>query len=360
MTPTRKVAANKRNAARSTGPKTAAGKAIARLNATSHGLRAASPVVPGEDPSAWEAFREAMVADLVPVGMMEMELAERVASLSWRLRRVSAFEVGVVSLTSDQVAQEARGEHSSGLYVGLPSGDGRPTLAEVREQVTTAEGAVRDRAERGRLLDELSGLSDAAPFDGTDAVFLLESLTGSLPKTLDLDDDEWDELPSDPLADPSHPRFLLAVGVPVHAHPDPEGWGGWTAGAVRAGAQRMAGSVGWDAKALLSRAATDAAASMKAERKQLIALRKELRAAEQRADVDEAMARRRAMVPTEAAVGTVVKYEGHLQRLLTQTLHQLERRQAFRSDCPPHPPVAVDVTVHAAEDGVTTLLPFKE
>lgn len=360
MTPTRKTAANKRNAARSTGPKTAAGKAIARLNATSHGLRAASPVVPGEDPSAWEAFRESMVADLAPVGMLELELAERVALLSWRLRRVSTFEVGVVNLASDQAAKEARGEHSSVLFVGLPSGEGRPTLAEVREQVATAEGTVRDRAERGRLLDELSGLSDAAPFDGTDAVFLLESLTGSLPQTLDLDDDDWDEIPADPLTDPTHPLFLLAVGVPVHAHPDPEEWGGWTAGAVRAGAQRMAGSVGWDTKTLLSRAAADAAAGVKAERKQLTALRNELRAAERRADEDEAMARRRALVPSEAAVGTVVKYEGHLQRLLTQALHQLERRQALRSDCPPHPPVAVDVTVHAAEDGVTTLLPFQE
>lgn len=360
MTSTRKVAANKMNAARSTGPKTAAGKAIARLNATSHGLRAASPVVPGEDPSTWEVFREAMVADLAPVGMMESELAERVALLYWRLRRVSTFETGVVSLASDQAAQEARGEHTSGLFVGLPSGDGRPTLAEVREQVATAEGAVRDRAERGRLLAELSELSDAAPFDGTDAVFLLESLTGSLPQTLDLDDDEWDELPADPLTDPTHPHFLLAMGVPTHAHADPEEWGAWTAGAVRAGVQRLARSVSWDAKALLARAATDTAASMKAERKQLTALRKELRAAKRRADEDEAMARRRAMVPSEAAVGTVVKYEGHLQRLLTQTLHQLERRQALRSDCPPHPPVAVDVTVHAAEDGVTTLLPFNE
>jgi len=127
---------------------------------------------------AWEAFREAMVADLAPVGMLDLELAERVALLSWRLRRVSTFEAGVVSLASDQAAKEARGEHSSGLFSGLPTGDSRPTLAEVWERVATAEGTVRDRAERGRLLAELSGLSNAARFDGADAVFLLESLTG--------------------------------------------------------------------------------------------------------------------------------------------------------------------------------------
>jgi hypothetical protein len=43
---------------------------------------------------------------------------------------------------------------------------------------------------------------------------------------------------------------------------------------------------------------------------------------------------------------------------LTQALHELERRQALRSDCPPHPPAALDVNVHATEDGVTALLPF--
>lgn len=75
------------------------------------------------------------------------------------------------------------------------------------------------------------------------------------------------------------------------------------------------------------------------------------------AKVDETAARRRALVTTDA-VDVVVKYEGHFQRQLAQVLHELERRQALRSDRPPHPPVAVDVTVHAAEEGVTTPLPL--
>lgn len=73
--------------------------------------------------------------------------------------------------------------------------------------------------------------------------------------------------------------------------------------------------------------------------------------------MDETAARRRALVTTDA-VDVVVKYEGHFQRQLAQVLHELERRQALRSDRPPHPPVAVDVTVHAAEEGVTTPLPL--
>ena len=82
MTTPAKLAANKRNAQRSKGPKTAAGKAVARMNALSHGFRTASPVVPGESTELWEQFREAVVEDLAPVGFLESELAERVALLS--------------------------------------------------------------------------------------------------------------------------------------------------------------------------------------------------------------------------------------------------------------------------------------
>jgi hypothetical protein len=47
--------ANRRNASCSTGPRSAQGKANARLNAIKHGLRAEQLVLPTEDP---EEFRE--------------------------------------------------------------------------------------------------------------------------------------------------------------------------------------------------------------------------------------------------------------------------------------------------------------
>jgi hypothetical protein len=222
----------------------------------------------------------------------------------------------------------------------------------VRAELTATEGAISDRAEQGRLLAALSAVADADLFDGADALTLLDFLMASLPLPDGVDDDR--------LTDPLHPQFRLAVGMPEHVSGDPWEWGGWTAGMVRAGAERMAGVVGWTANMLLAHATADATNGLEEERERLTALRKELKLAERRADEDEAAARRRALVPAEPVVATVVKYEGHLQRQLTQALHELERRQALRSDCPPHPPAALDVTVHAAEDGVTTLLPFKE
>jgi hypothetical protein len=87
MTTLAKIAANRQNAMKSTGPRTAAGKAAAGANAIAHGLRSAAPVIPGEDPADWEAYRAGVVAALAPAGTLEAELADRVASLSWRLRR---------------------------------------------------------------------------------------------------------------------------------------------------------------------------------------------------------------------------------------------------------------------------------
>ena len=74
------------------GPRTERGRKAVRHNAVRHGLAAASPVIPGEDPEAWERHRAGIVASLAPVGGLEAELANRVAMLLWRQRRVVAFE----------------------------------------------------------------------------------------------------------------------------------------------------------------------------------------------------------------------------------------------------------------------------
>ena len=49
MTSEKKTEANRRNALKSTGPRTPEGKTAVRLNALRHGLRSEEILLPGED-----------------------------------------------------------------------------------------------------------------------------------------------------------------------------------------------------------------------------------------------------------------------------------------------------------------------
>jgi hypothetical protein len=64
------IEANRKNSKRSTGPKTEAGKAKARLNALTHGRRAktVAPVLPQEDPAELDARIRQWVQDMRPEG----------------------------------------------------------------------------------------------------------------------------------------------------------------------------------------------------------------------------------------------------------------------------------------------------
>ena len=53
MTSEKQAAANRRNAAKSTGPQTESGKARSSGNALKHGLSAEQVVIFGEDPAAF-------------------------------------------------------------------------------------------------------------------------------------------------------------------------------------------------------------------------------------------------------------------------------------------------------------------
>ena len=84
--------ANRKNAEKSTGPKTAEGKAKVSQNAVTHGLRAQRDIIIGEDPAEFAAHRRQLLAELAPVGAMQTMLAERVVHLSWRLRRAERIQ----------------------------------------------------------------------------------------------------------------------------------------------------------------------------------------------------------------------------------------------------------------------------
>jgi len=101
-----KLAANRANSLRSSGPRTIAGSRASSTNATRHGLSATSVVVIRgvENETDYEALVADVIADLRPVGAVETLLVERVAQLFWRLQRVLRFETERLSQQSCEAA----------------------------------------------------------------------------------------------------------------------------------------------------------------------------------------------------------------------------------------------------------------
>ena len=95
MTSEKKAQANRRNALKSTGPKTPEGKSAVRLNALRHGLRSEEILLPGEDEEALRELDEYLRAELQPVGELENLLIDRVVAAYWRLRRLGRVEAGI-------------------------------------------------------------------------------------------------------------------------------------------------------------------------------------------------------------------------------------------------------------------------
>jgi hypothetical protein len=98
--------ANRRNALKSTGPRTEDGKLRASRNAVRHGLTAETVVEPMEDAEDYEAFEQAVAADYDAETAVERELVLRLASLLWRLRRTTLIETGLLQLATENPQAE--------------------------------------------------------------------------------------------------------------------------------------------------------------------------------------------------------------------------------------------------------------
>jgi len=98
MTSPRKLAANRRNALQSTGPRTAAGKArSARNNRPIHGLLAREALLSTENRRDFERLAEAVREDCKPEGGREHYFVERMITAEWRLTRVLRMEADILS-----------------------------------------------------------------------------------------------------------------------------------------------------------------------------------------------------------------------------------------------------------------------
>ena len=104
MTSLRQIEANRRNALKSTGPTTAEGKQRSRCNAIRHGLTAETVIAVLENSDDYQAFEAAVTSDYEAETAVERELALRLASVLWRLRRATGIETAIF----DSVTEDSR------------------------------------------------------------------------------------------------------------------------------------------------------------------------------------------------------------------------------------------------------------
>src|SRR5215213_4300656 len=88
----RKLAANRRNSQKSTGPKSPHGKSNSSQNATKHALCSQSPRLPSECSATYNIFVEELRESLRPSHPLQKELFHQICSILWRLQRANETE----------------------------------------------------------------------------------------------------------------------------------------------------------------------------------------------------------------------------------------------------------------------------
>jgi hypothetical protein len=102
----RRAAANRRNAQKSTGPRTPEGKARVALNALKHGVTARTPFIPSDDPDEFADLTRELLEDLDPRTALERELADRIVGICWRRRRLWRAEEEIIARAFGYVGED--------------------------------------------------------------------------------------------------------------------------------------------------------------------------------------------------------------------------------------------------------------
>src|SRR5918997_5053675 len=275
------------------GPKTQAGKEVARWNATRHGIRSPAPVVPGlEKAEDWEEHCDGMLESLSPEGHLELVLAEWVALLSWRLHRVTRYEQETITLSQENVEEDLMERQSLNPLIS----------AAVHPQDVRMDHEEAKKTQR--LLKKLFTLPGEKRLSTDEAAHVLSAVWNRVDEEAGL---EKLEIPGIPEA-LDHPDLLFEYNVP------------WTVSLVREGIAAIARAAGEDLEELLESASEGARLEVRSTKMKAERVERDLRD----------MSRER-LLPDEMTLQKIARSEAHLSRGLYQAMHELEALQTKRS-----------------------------
>lgn len=102
MATLRQIKANRRNAQKSTGPRTPEGKAVACFNALKHGIDAKSHCLPTEDPDSLEHLTAEYHERFAPATPEARALIDALIACEWELRRLRQASAELWQMSADE------------------------------------------------------------------------------------------------------------------------------------------------------------------------------------------------------------------------------------------------------------------
>jgi hypothetical protein len=301
------VDANRANSHKSTGPKTAEGKANSRRNALKRGILAREVVLReetgGERAREFHLLHRGFWQHLEPEGPVEEALVERMVTAYWRLHRVLIAERGEIARRQSEAECRVGG---LGTLMMLQGGM-RGSAADVAKEMEVLHLVRRNVDKDGELT--------AAALEHVTHVFGTERnpITIALQKV-------WEDLLRNP--------EWLAAAAEESAELTPE-----------TGAARAEGSLQADA--------------LRAGRRERMLtfidrelMRREWGLTEMRKrEAREAQARRDAsFLPSPGALDNIWRYETMLERQFYRAMNQLERLQRARRGEVVPPPLTMEIS----------------
>jgi hypothetical protein len=229
-----KLAANRANATKSTGPRTAEGKAAASRNAFKHGLTGESLALPPELAAEVETRQKEYEAALAPRGRVERDLARGAARAAWRAERADRRELAAVAVRRARALLDHEGRKRAELAARIEALGQQPAEA-VRLLAGSVAGCDWMIATWAQLEAALDRVGYWNAFERDQALRLLGKIpeplaedpviravtmayTGLLPKNYDLSHEVRSEHPSSCLArSPIRQATVLADARPEPA-----------------------------------------------------------------------------------------------------------------------------------------------
>jgi hypothetical protein len=147
MSTLRQTEANRRNAAKSTGPTSVEGKAVSSMNALKSGIHAESAIITGEDPAALAQLAETFYHDHQPESAMERAILDNIIRDTWLLIRFFRIDAEIIDYEIEDASYPKEVNQAGKAFI-----DSSPDQSRLQRRINdTRRGQIQAFKELQRL-----------------------------------------------------------------------------------------------------------------------------------------------------------------------------------------------------------------